>query len=111
MIVATTDRIPGFRITAVLGIVRGVVVRSPSIGQGIAGALENVFGGNIKAYDSVCEEARKEAAERMVRHAQDLAADAVLGMRYDATEFSPGITEVLAYGTAVRLVKIMPHNR
>jgi len=71
MIVATTDRIPGFRITAVLGIVRGVVVRSPSIGQGIAGALENVFGGNIKAYDNVCEDARKEAAERMVRHARD----------------------------------------
>ena len=78
MIVATTDRIPGYRILQVLGVVRGIVVRSPTIGQNLVGAVESFFGGNIQSYENVCEEARKDASERMVRHAQSLAADAVL---------------------------------
>jgi uncharacterized protein YbjQ (UPF0145 family) len=79
------------------------VVRSPSIAQGFLGGLKQIVGGNIESYAQVCEAAREEAYQRMVRHAEERGADAIVGMRYDATEFSQGVTEVLAYGTAVRL--------
>src|SRR5436190_636020 len=85
--------------TGYIGIVRGIVVRSPSIAQGFLGGLKQIVGGNIEAYAEVCEAARQEAYERMVEHAEEKEADAIIGMRYDATEFSQGVTEVLAYGT------------
>jgi uncharacterized protein YbjQ (UPF0145 family) len=101
--VTTANNLEGHEIAEYLGVVRGIVVRAPGIAQGIRGAFASVFGGNIKAYEEVCEQARSEAFARMVEHAQDKGADAVLAMRYDATEFAAGITEVLAYGTAVKL--------
>ncbi|HEY9765436.1 MAG TPA: YbjQ family protein [Chroococcales cyanobacterium] len=85
-----------------IGVVRGIVVRSPNIFQGLFGVLNSIFGGNIATYEKICEQARKEAFDRMVNHAQNLGAEAVVAMRYDATEFIAGVTEVLAYGTAVR---------
>jgi uncharacterized protein YbjQ (UPF0145 family) len=103
MIVTTGNEVAGNSITAYLGIIRGIVVRSPGIGQGIMGGLKQIVGGNIESYARVCEAAREEAYERMVRHAQEHGADAVIAMRYDATEFTQGVTEVLAYGTAVKL--------
>ena len=103
MIVTTGNEIAGHSIAQYIGIVRGIVVRSPSIAQGFLGGLKQMVGGNIESYAKVCEAAREEAYERMVQHAQEEGADAVIGMRYDATEFAQGVTEVLAYGTAVKL--------
>jgi len=103
MIVTTGNEVAGCTITGYLGIVRGLVVRSPTIMQGIAGGLKQVVGGNIESYAKACETARKEAYDRLAAHANEMGAHAVIGMRYDATEFAAGITEVLAYGTAVTL--------
>jgi uncharacterized protein YbjQ (UPF0145 family) len=101
--VTTANNLEGYEVEEYLGVVRGIVVRAQTISQGIRGAFSSIFGGNIKAYEEVCEQARSEAFARMVQHAQEKGADAVLAMRYDATEFAPGITEVLSYGTAVKL--------
>jgi uncharacterized protein YbjQ (UPF0145 family) len=103
VLVTTGNEVEGRPIRRYLGIVRGIVVRSPSIGQGILGGLKSIVGGNNEPYAEVCEAARQEAYDRMVAHAADIQADAVIGMRYDATEFTSGVTEVLAYGTAVKL--------
>lgn len=103
MIVTSGNDVAGHSVVSHLGIVRGIVVRSPNIAQGIMGSLKQMIGGNIESYARVCETAREDAYERMVQHAQERGADAVLAMRYDATEFAPGVTEVLAYGTAVKL--------
>ena len=103
MIVTTSNDVAGRSIAGYIGIVRGIVVRSPSIGQGLLGGLKSIVGGNIESYAEVCEDAREEAYERMVRHAEEHGASAVVAFRYDATEFSQGVTEVLAYGTAVKL--------
>jgi uncharacterized protein YbjQ (UPF0145 family) len=103
MITTTGNDVSGHVISDYLGIVRGIVVRSPTIGQGMLGGLKQIIGGNIESYATVCETAREEAYERMVQHAAERDADAVIGMRYDATEFAQGVTEVLAYGTAVKL--------
>jgi len=105
MIVTTGNEVAAHSIASYLGIVRGIVVRSPSISQGFFGGLKQLVGGNIESYAQVCEAAREEAYERMVQHAEERGADAVIGMRYDATEFTQGVTEVLAYGTAVRLTR------
>jgi uncharacterized protein YbjQ (UPF0145 family) len=105
MIVTTGNEVAGHAIGNYVGIVRGIVVRSPSIAQGFFGGLKQIVGGNIEAYAEVCEAAREEAYERMVQHARERGADAVIGMRYDATEFTQGVTEVLAYGTAVKLTR------
>jgi uncharacterized protein YbjQ (UPF0145 family) len=101
--VTTGNSFEGFQVSEYLGVVRGIVVRAQTIGQGIRGGLASFFGGNIRAYEEVCEAARQQAFQRMVDHATEMGADAVVCMRYDATEFSPGVTEVLAYGTAVKL--------
>jgi uncharacterized protein YbjQ (UPF0145 family) len=106
IIVTTTNEVAGFKITQYLGIVRGIVVRSLSIGQGFKGAFRSLAGGNIKEFTAVCEIARHEAYGEMIHNAESLSADAVIGMRYDATEFVQGATEVLAYGTAVKLSPI-----
>ena len=103
IIVTTGNEIAGKRTTEVVGIVRGIVVRSPNIGQGIIGAFKSIGGGNIREYAEVCEAARHDASVQMVEHAEQLGAHAIIGMRYDATEFMAGVTEVLAYGTAVRI--------
>jgi uncharacterized protein YbjQ (UPF0145 family) len=105
LIVTTGNEVAGHRITRYLGIVRGIVVRSPSIGQGFLGGLKQLVGGNIEVYAEVCEAARLEAYDRMVKHALEADADGIVAMRYDATEFSQNVTEVLAYGTAVKLVR------
>lgn len=105
VIVTTANDVPGARASEVLGVVRGIVVRSPTLGAGIMGSLRSLAGGNIPEFVKVCEEARHFAYVQMVEHAQSLGADAIVGMRYDATEFMQGATEVLAYGTAVRLVR------
>ena len=105
MIVTTTNEVTGYRIVEYKGVVRGLVVRATSVVAGVTGGLKSMFGGNISEYEKVCEKARDEAFRRMVEHAKEVGADAVIGMRYDATEFIQGSTEVLAYGTAVRIAK------
>ena len=101
--VTTGNDLAGHRITEYLGVVRGIVVRSPNIGQSFVGAFKQIVGGNIAEYAEVCEAARHEAYTRMVQHAEAMGAHAIVAMRYDATEFLQGVTEVLAYGTAVRV--------
>jgi uncharacterized protein YbjQ (UPF0145 family) len=103
MLVTTGNDVSGRIVTEYLGIVRGIFVRSPGFAKGFVGGLKQLVGGNIEEFTQVCEEARKEAFQRMVHHAEQLKADAVIAMRYDATEFMQATTEVLAYGTAVRL--------
>ena len=105
MIVTTSNDVGGFVIAEYLGIVRGIVVRAPNIAQGFMGSLKQIIGGNIESFATVCEAARKEAYDRMVTHAEEIQADAIIAMRYDATEFAQNVSEVLAYGTAVRLRK------
>jgi uncharacterized protein YbjQ (UPF0145 family) len=108
MIVTTGNEVAGRSIVGYIGVVRGIVVRSPSIAQNFLGGLKQIVGGNIESYAQVCETARREAFQRMVKHAQEEGADAIIGMRYDATEFSANVTEVLAYGTAVKLGSSSP---
>lgn len=103
MIVTTGNEVETGRIVEYLGVVRGIVVRATGIGRGFIGGLKAIGGGNIEEWSEVCEQARQEAFNRMIAHARAVGADAVIGMRYDATEFSQGATEVLAYGTAVKL--------
>lgn len=103
MLVTTGNDLTGHTITGYLGIARGIVVRAPTLSQGFAAGLQRLGGGNIEAYADVCETARLQAFNRMVQHALQMGADAVIAMRYDATEFADGVTEVLAYGTAVKL--------
>jgi len=91
----------GFRITKELGTVRGIVVRSRSLIGNIGAGLQTLFGGDITLYTQLCERAREDAYQRMSAHAAALGANAILGVRYDATEIGTGITEVLCYGTAV----------
>jgi uncharacterized protein YbjQ (UPF0145 family) len=103
MIVTTGNEVQNKPIRNYLGIVRGIVVRTPNIAQGILGGLKQIVGGNNESYAQVCEAARREAYDRMVKHATEVRAEAIIGMRYDACEFQDGVTEVLAYGTAVTL--------
>jgi uncharacterized protein YbjQ (UPF0145 family) len=104
--VTTTFELPGYRAAENFGLVRGIVVRSRSIVGNIGAALQTVVGGNITLYTNMCERAREDAFNLMLEHAAALGANAVVGMRYDANEAGAGITEVLAYGTAVRVEKI-----
>ena len=97
----TAFTIDGYRITKNLGIVRGITVRSRSIFGTIGGSLQTLLGGNISLFTGLCEKTRAEAFEMMVKHAQELGANAVIGIRYDATELMQGVSEVLCYGTAV----------
>ena len=104
-IVTTGNDVAGHEIVHYLGIVRGIVVRSTGLGRGIIGGLRSIGGGNIPEYVAVCEEARQHAYQLMLTHAAELGADAIIAFRYDATEFMQGSTEVLAYGTAVKLAR------
>lgn len=97
----TAFDLPGFRIAKSFGVVRGIIVRSRSIVGNIGASLQSLIGGNISLYTTLCERAREDAFNQMLQHAGQLGANAVIGVRYDATEISAGITEVLCYGTAV----------
>jgi uncharacterized protein YbjQ (UPF0145 family) len=99
----TGFELPGYRVVKSMGVVRGIVVRSRSIVGNIAAGVQSLFGGNITLYTSLCERAREDAFQQMLAHAGGLGANAVIGVRYDATEIGPGITEVLCYGTAVHV--------
>jgi uncharacterized protein YbjQ (UPF0145 family) len=105
VIITTSNDVAGHEIVDYLGVVRGLTVRSTSFGKSIVGGFRSLAGGNIKEFVEVCEGARHDAFAQLEEHAELLGADAVIGMRYDATEFGQGTTEVLAYGTAVRLSK------
>lgn len=103
MLVSTTFDIPGYKITAHKGMVRGLIVRSPTITQGILGGLKSIIGGRIGAYTEMCEQGRQHAYDQMVLHASQLGANAIIGVRYDASDLGANLsaTEVLCYGTAV----------
>jgi uncharacterized protein YbjQ (UPF0145 family) len=101
--VTTAFELPGHRVVENCGVVRGIIVRSRSIVGSIGAGLQSLFGGNISLYTQLCERARDDAYELMLAHAREMGGNAVIGVRYDATEVGPGVTEVLAYGTAVRV--------
>ena len=103
LLTTTTPSIDGYRIVEYKGLVRGIVVRSPTIGQGLLGGLKQIVGGQIGAYAEMCEQARGQAYELLVEHARELRANAVVGVRYESSEVGTGgsATEVLCYGTAV----------
>jgi uncharacterized protein YbjQ (UPF0145 family) len=105
MFITTTFDIEGYRITDYKGLVRGIIVRSPTIAQGIMGGLKNIIGGQIGAYTEMCEQARRQAYDSMLKHALELGANAIVGVRYDASEVVTSATEVLCYGTAVVIQK------
>ncbi len=100
-ITTTAFHFDGYRTVAALGVVRGIVVRSRSVFGTIGAKVQTVFGGHISLLTNLCEKAREEAFDIMLAHAQRLGANAVIGVRYDATELMSGVTEVLCYGTAV----------
>jgi uncharacterized protein YbjQ (UPF0145 family) len=97
----TAFELVGYRVTRSFGVVRGIVVRSRSIIGNIGASIQSLFGGNITLYTNLCERARDDAFNQMLTHAGKVGANAVIGVRYDATEIAPGISEVLCYGTAV----------
>ncbi len=99
----TAFDIPGYKVVRNFGVVRGIIVRSRSVVGNFAASVQSIFGGNITIYTELCERARDDAFRDMIAHANQLGANAVIGVRYDATELMPGITEVLCYGTAVQV--------
>jgi uncharacterized protein YbjQ (UPF0145 family) len=99
--ITTAFELPGYRVVSSLGVVRGIVVRSRSVVGNFVGGLQTLFGGNITIYTELCEQARMDTYRDMIKHARERHANAIVGVRYDATEVMPGLTEVLCYGTAV----------
>ena len=106
MVVTTSTHLEGYKVMQHLGVVRGIIVRSRSLFGNIAGGLQSLLGGNITIYIELCEKTRGDAYNLMVEHAMQLNANAIINMRYDANDVMSGITEVLAYGTAVIVEKI-----
>ena len=104
--VTTGIEIPGYRIVRNFGIVRGLIVRSRSVIGNLGAALQTIVGGNITILTNLCEKAREDAYELLMQHAAEHGANAIIAMRYDANEIMDGITEVLAYGTAVKAEKL-----
>ncbi len=102
--VTTAFDFSGFRVARNFGLVRGIIVRSRSVVGNIGASFQMLFGGNISIYTELCEQARRDAYEIMIQHSQLMGANAIIGVRYDATEITPGVTEVLCYGTAVYIV-------
>ena len=100
-LVTTAFNIEGYRVMKQFGVFRGVTVRSRSVVGNMIGGLQTIFGGNISIFTELCEHARQEAFDLMTQHAQQMGANAIIGMRYDANDVMDGVTEVLAYGTAV----------
>ena len=105
-LITTSTYLEGYKIVKQLGLVRGITVRSRSILGNIAGGFMTIFGGRSAIYTELCENAREEAFQLMIRHARELGANAIISMRYDANEVMSGLTEVLAYGTAVVIEKL-----
>lgn len=103
-LIVTTLEIPGTRIAKTLGLVRGIVVRSRSVVGNLGAALQSIIGGDISIYTTLCEQTRSDAYDRMVKHAEEVGANAIVCVRYDTTEIGTGMTEVLCYGTAVQVV-------
>lgn len=103
-LVTTGNELAGFQIVRHFGVVRGIIVRSRSVVGNIGAAFQQLVGGNITLYTNLCEQARNEAYELMIQHAQQVGANAIIAVRYDATEITSGVTEVLCYGTAVQVV-------
>ena len=101
MLITTTNDAPGYRVVKTLGVVRGITVRSRNAISDMVGGVQSVFGGRVGVYVKLAETARQEAYDELVAHAREMGANGILAMRYDANEIMPGITEVLAYGTAV----------
>lgn len=106
MLVTTSNELEGYKITKQLGVVRGIIVRSRGLGGNIAAGFQTLFGGNITIYTQLCERAREDAYTLLIEHAQQVGANAIIAMRYDANEVINGVTEVLAYGTAVVVDKV-----
>ena len=104
-LITTSTSLEGYRIVKHLGVVRGITVRSRSVAGNIAGGFQSLFGGRLSIYVELCEKAREEAYQLLIQHAQVMGANAIINMRYDANEIMQGITEVLAYGTAVVVEK------
>ena len=104
--ITTAFTLDGYRIVKNLGIMRGITVRSRNVFVNIGASFQTLFGGNITLYTELCERARKEAFEKMIEHAEQSGANAVIGFRYDANDVMAGVTEVLAYGTAVVVEKV-----
>jgi uncharacterized protein YbjQ (UPF0145 family) len=104
--VTSALELPGYRIVRNFGIVRGIIVRSRSVIGNLGAAIQTIVGGNITILTNLCEKTREDAYELMLTHAAQHGANAVVGMRYDATEIMQGVTEVLAYGTAVQVERI-----
>lgn len=105
-LITSSTMLEGYRITKHLGVVRGITVRSRSIFGNIAGGFQTLFGGKISIYVELCEKTREEAFQLMLQHAGERGANAIINMRYDANEVMNGVTEVLAYGTAVVVEKV-----
>ena len=105
-LITTSTTLEGYKIVKHLGVVRGITVRSRSVVGNFAGGIQSLFGGRLSIYVQLCERAREEAFVHMVQHAQAIGANAIINMRYDANEIMNGITEVLAYGTAVVVEKL-----
>jgi uncharacterized protein YbjQ (UPF0145 family) len=101
--ISTTFDIAGRKVAQNLGVVRGIIVRSRSVVGTLAAGLQTIFGGNITIYSQLCEQARSDAYQLMITHAEQIGAHGIIGVRYDATEIMSGVTEVLCYGTAVKL--------
>src|SRR6476620_622823 len=106
--VTTAFELPNYRIIQNLGVVRGIVVRSRNIFATLGATLQTVVGGNITVWTKLCEQTREDAFDIMIQHATEVGANAVIGARYDTTELSQGVTEVLAYGTAVIVEPLNP---
>src|ERR1700716_2031 len=106
MMVTTATELPGYRIVRNIGIVRGIIVRSRSLLESLGACLQTILGGNITLLTQLCEKTREDAYELLLQHAAEHGANAVIAMRYDATEVMQGVTEVLAYGTAVQVERI-----
>lgn len=105
MIVTTSTHLEGYKVTEHLGVVRGITVRSRGVGGNFLGGLQSLVGGRNSVYTDLCEQSRQEAYDLLMLHAQQVGANAIINMRYDANEVMQGITEVLAYGTAVKVQK------
>jgi uncharacterized protein YbjQ (UPF0145 family) len=105
MIITTSTQLEGYVITQQLGLVRGITVRSRSVLGNMAGGFMTIFGGKSKIYTELCENAREEALQLMIQHGKEMGCNAIINMRYDANEVMSGLTEVLAYGTAVQVAK------
>lgn len=105
MLITTSSQLEGYTITQQLGLVRGITVRSRSVLGNMAGGFMTIFGGKSKIYTDLCEKAREEALQLMIQHGNEMGCNAIINMRYDANEVMSGLTEVLAYGTAVQVAK------